>query len=84
MSIPIQNFSGSEPNVEECRTEHIVDDFSRCLAHNVACRYAIPAGTTSSYCIHPDHGAFQGMPVFGRRQEHRGQRPPEHAAPRTH
>ncbi|KAB0664005.1 hypothetical protein F6V25_14420 [Oryzomonas japonica] len=70
MSIPIQNFSGSEPNVAECRTEYLVDEFSRCLAHNTACRYAVPAGNTSSYCIHPNHTAFQDMPAFGDRQDH--------------
>jgi|GEM_PF-1094250 len=55
MAIPVQNVSGKEPNLSECATEHVVEEFSRCLSNNTACRYAVPAGTTSCYCIHPDH-----------------------------
>ncbi len=59
MSIPIQNFTGNAPNTKECRTEYIVHDFSRCLSNNAQCKYAIPAGFTSTYCLHPDHRTFQ-------------------------
>jgi len=59
MSIPIQNFTGNAPNTKECRTEYIVHDFSRCLSNNAQCKYSIPAGFTSTYCLHPDHRTFQ-------------------------
>jgi len=70
MPIPIQNFSGTEPNVKECRTEYIVHDFSRCLSNNSACKYAIPAGYTSTYCLHPDHGTFRGPVAQDTHQDH--------------
>lgn len=59
MSISIRNFTGSEPNTKQCRTERIVDDLSRCLANNAKCKYALPAGSTSTYCLHPAHGDFE-------------------------
>lgn len=58
MPISIRNFTGSEPNTTECRTERIVDDLSRCLANKTKCKYALPAGSTSTYCLHPDHRGF--------------------------
>lgn len=69
MPIPIQNVSGSEPNLDACTTEFLVDDFSRCLANNSACKYAIPAGSTSSYCIHPDHARLHSTELFGPRHD---------------
>ncbi|GFE61976.1 hypothetical protein [Geobacter sp. AOG2] len=65
MAIPVQNVSGKEPDLNQCATEHVVEDFSRCLSNNTACRYAVPAGTSSSYCIHPNHRSLQGMLVPG-------------------
>lgn len=61
MPIPIQNFSGSEPDVETCSTEYIVHDFYRCLSNNSSCKYAIPAGRASTYCLHPDQRAFRDV-----------------------
>jgi len=76
MPIPIQNFSGSEPNVRECRTEYIVHDFSRCLSNNSTCKYAIPAGSTSTYCLHPEHGSFWDNTKSPPRQEPKPYRAP--------
>lgn len=78
MPIPIQNFSGTEPDVNECRTEYIVHDFSRCLANNSACKYAIPAGRTSTYCLHPDHATFRVAAMGGSHQD-----PAPYRLPRT-
>jgi hypothetical protein len=71
MPIPIQNFSGSEPEVTECRTEHIVHDFSRCLSNNSSCKYAIPAGYSSTYCLHPDHDTFRNTVIPDSHQDSR-------------
>ena len=77
MPIPIQNFSGSEPNVNECLTEYIVHDFSRCLSNNSTCKYAIPAGYTSTYCLHPEHGSFRNSVMPDSRQEPKTHRAPQ-------
>jgi hypothetical protein len=76
MPIPIQNVCGSEPNLNACATEVLVDDFSRCLANNSACRYAIPAGSTSSYCIHHDHARLHRTTVLGPRLDQEARRAP--------
>lgn len=72
MAIPVQNVSGKEPNPGDCATEHIVEEFSRCLSNNAACRYAVPAGTTSSYCIHPNHRGFHAAPIPGSPGDRQG------------
>jgi hypothetical protein len=49
----------SRPNVSECHTECIVEGLSRCLANNSSCIYALPAGSTTTYCMHRDSKKFQ-------------------------
>jgi hypothetical protein len=41
-----------------CTTERITSELSRCLGNNQECKYGLPAGKTSTYCLHPDHKQF--------------------------
>ncbi len=43
------------PDFEECLSQGIVDDLSRCLAHNVQCPHAVPAGDNRTFCQHPEN-----------------------------
>lgn len=54
-----KEFNGSDPRYDECRTEHLVGDFSRCLAQNPNCMYAYPAGPSCTYCLHQNNRAFE-------------------------
>jgi len=55
MQVDIQKFSGTEPNTQECCTERITNELSRCLENNSICKYGLAAGSGSSYCLHPEH-----------------------------
>lgn len=54
----------SEPTIAECRTERIAEGLSRCLANNSKCVYALPAGATTTYCMHQDNMKFQRTPLL--------------------
>ncbi len=54
----------SEPDLHTCRTERIVDGLSRCLANDSKCRYALPAGSTTTYCMHRDNRHFQSTAIL--------------------
>jgi len=41
------------PDFEECLARGMVDDLSRCLARNIRCAYATPAGDNGIFCLHP-------------------------------
>ncbi|HPX62122.1 MAG TPA: hypothetical protein PLN25_10205 [Deltaproteobacteria bacterium] len=58
MLVPISEFSGEEPDVSKCRTEAIITDLYRCLGNHCNCKYGLPAGSTSTYCLHPDFRKF--------------------------
>ena len=51
--------SGYEPHQEECFTEPLKNNLSRCSTTNWRCRYAIPAGSSGVYCYHPNHSDFR-------------------------
>jgi hypothetical protein len=59
MPVSTPKFIGFEPKCGECLTEAITEDVSRCLGNCSKCRYGLPAGYTSTYCLHPDHKAFR-------------------------
>ncbi len=59
MATSKHDLARSEPNVAECRTECIVEGLSRCLAKNFRCVYALPAGSTTTYCMHRDNMKFR-------------------------
>lgn len=63
MTVPIEDFSGIEPDTDKCCTEEIISDLSRCASNNIRCKYGLPAGTTSTYCLHPDFRKFLAAPV---------------------
>lgn len=54
-----QDLSENEPNLEECRTERVVNNISRCLIGNTKCKYALVATYAKAYCLHPKHGSFR-------------------------
>lgn len=68
MLIPIEIFSGSEPDVNECQTKSISIDLSRCLSKNSTCKFAFADCCSSIYCLHPDQGNFQGTSRSDYRQ----------------
>jgi hypothetical protein len=57
-----QEFSGSAPKFDDCRTEHLAGDFSRCLALNPKCMYAYLAGPSCTYCLHRSNRKFERRP----------------------
>jgi hypothetical protein len=59
MATSQQDLARRKPNLNECHTERIVDGLSRCLANNSNCRYALPAGSTTTYCMHRNNMKFQ-------------------------
>lgn len=54
---------GSKPNMNDCRTESVLDHLSRCVHNKSTCRYALPASPTKTYCMHKDHRYFQDVAV---------------------
>lgn len=70
MLISIESFYGSEPNVSECRTKNVITDLNRCLSMNSTCKFAFADCCTSTYCLHPDQGNFQGTAMSEYRQKH--------------
>jgi hypothetical protein len=58
MEVPVDEFSGQEPDTDKCSTEEIISDLYRCLNNSRKCKYGLPAGTTSTYCLHPDFRKF--------------------------
>lgn len=54
-----QIFCGSDPKIEECQTEYLVGDYSRCLTKNPKCMYSYPAGLSCNYCQHHNHRKFE-------------------------
>lgn len=60
-----QEFSGSDPKFDECRTEHLMGDFSRCLTKNPKCMYAYPAGSSCTYCLHQSNRKFERRTFAG-------------------
>jgi hypothetical protein len=58
-------FSGRGSAFDECRTEHLVGDFSRCLAQRPACMYAYHAGPSGTYCLHRSNRRFERRIVAG-------------------
>jgi len=54
-----QFFCGSDPKIEECLTEHVAGDFSRCLTKNAKCMYSYPAGPDCTYCLHQNNRKFE-------------------------
>lgn len=74
MPVSIHDFTGTEPNCDECRTEGITAEVSRCLDNCSKCKYGLPAGFTTTYCLHPNHRDFRtsvspGSSKNGRRGE---------------
>lgn len=59
MLISFESFSGSEPNLSECRTKNVLTDLNRCLSKNSTCKFAFADCCTNTYCLHPDQGNFQ-------------------------
>ncbi len=59
MATSKQEFTGSEPKLDECRTEHLTGDFSRCLATHPKCMYAYPTGSSYTYCLHQSNRKFE-------------------------
>lgn len=51
-----------EPDTSYCVAERITDELSRCTRNNNLCKYGLPAGTTSTYCLHEDHLKFRKTP----------------------
>jgi hypothetical protein len=72
MQAAAHDITGSEPDCDECRTEAITDNVSRCSDNRSKCRYGLPAGFTTTYCLHPDHRGFRTTafpgPTKGRRK----------------
>lgn len=58
MVLPVSEFSGAEPDTALCMTEEIISDLAKCSVNNKACKYGLPAGTTTTYCLHPDFKDF--------------------------
>ncbi len=58
MKVPVDGFSGLEPDTNKCCTEEITSDLYRCTNNNRKCKYGLPAGTTSTYCLHADFRKF--------------------------
>lgn len=48
-----------EPDTSYCVAERITAELSRCARNNNLCKYGLPAGTTSTYCLHVDHLKFR-------------------------
>jgi hypothetical protein len=59
MSETYSDFTSCAPDFNTCRTERIVEDVSRCLSNNAACKYGLPAGYTTTYCLHHNHRDFR-------------------------
>jgi len=58
MVLPMSEFSGAEPDTALCMAEEIISDLAKCSTNNKACKYGLPAGTTTTYCLHPDFKSF--------------------------
>jgi len=61
MKVLVDEFSGQEPDTGKCCTEEIISDLYRCSNNNRKCKYGLPAGTTSTYCLHPDFRKFVAL-----------------------
>ena len=48
----------TEPDTRICTTEQITGELSRCSLNKQDCQYGLPAGKTSTYCLHPDNRKF--------------------------
>ena len=59
MPLSIDELAGHEPNMIECRTERIANNFSRCLVKNADCEHGLAAGTVNIYCMHPNRLDFE-------------------------
>jgi hypothetical protein len=78
MQIPIENFSGNEPNLSECRTKIVYKDLSQCLSHNATCMYAFFDCCTSIYCLNPGQGNHQSKTMLDSRQSLKTEAPHSH------
>jgi hypothetical protein len=47
-----------EPDTRNCTTERITSELSKCSENNQDCKYGLPAGKTTTYCLHPEHRVF--------------------------
>ncbi len=65
MKESIDEFSGVEPDTSKCCTEEIISDLYRCSNNNRKCEYGLPAGTTSTYCLHPEFKKFVSLSPVG-------------------
>ena len=52
------DLNGCEPDFNTCRTEVIVDNFSKCLSGRTKCLYCYPADTVN-YCLHYNNRQFE-------------------------
>ncbi|HEY4743749.1 MAG TPA: hypothetical protein VIH45_03765 [Desulfuromonadaceae bacterium] len=59
MKKPLQDVTGQEPDLIECRTERIANNLSRCLANNSLCEHALAAGPTRTICMHKQRRDFE-------------------------
>lgn len=48
-----------EPDITYCVAERITAELSRCTRNNNLCKYGLPAGSTSTYCLHEEHLKFR-------------------------
>lgn len=62
MREPDHEFVKMEPDTSYCVAERITAELSRCTRNNNLCKYGLPAGTTSTYCLHEDHLKFRKTP----------------------
>lgn len=55
--MPRPGYEGTrnEPDFEECLSVGRVDDLSRCLANDIRCVHAVPAGANRTFCQHPEN-----------------------------
>lgn len=60
-----QEFSGSDPKFDECRTEHLAGNFSRCLTKKPKCTYAYSAAPSCTYCLHRSNRKFERRTFTG-------------------
>jgi hypothetical protein len=58
MTVQFDEIASVEPDIDTCCTEEIISDLSRCSGNNRRCKYGLPAGATSTYCLHPDFRKF--------------------------
>ena len=51
----------TEPDIRECMTERVTNEFSRCFGNHNDCKFGLVVGKLSTYCMHPDHREFSAM-----------------------